>query len=709
MRGWVIGLVLVGCGGATAVESVRLREVVLYQNGVGYFERGGHARGGGVALPVRAHELDDVLTTLTVVGADGQVVAPAVVLPEDDGSDGDADERLSLDVGTTGDVRVSYAAQTSAWRASYRLVLPDDRGAGDAMLQGWAVVDNTTAEDWRDVSVTLATAAPLSFAVDLRTPRVVDRPNVTGHRGTPLALGPVFAERARVDRDADGILDESDVCPEDGEAFNGLDDDDGCPDRGQVLIEDAELRILEHVFFSEGSAELSSRALPLIDAVAATLAGNPDITRVEIHGHADSHEADPWGLSAARASAVRDALLARGIADGRLAIVPHGATQPADGRDTAEGRERNRRVEYSVESAGSGAPRGGRAGTAEGAGVRAEALRRTARGEAMPSATSGTRYVLRRTVSVPAGRSAMVAMLGETISGEDALLYRPDPSVPASDVHPFRAARIRNGRTELVPGPITLYAHGELVGQGLLDGLLPEESAFVPYAVDEGSRVELAVDEEEVPSRLLAIREGELTVERIRVRRARYEVDPGTRAAARIFIRHRRSAGYDPHALPPSTETSPDALVVPMPLTPGRRSALVVDERRPVTIAVALYGDFHVDLGRYAVSDELDPSVRTRLDQLLEDRAALADLHEQVALLHRRLAENGQRASELRQSIATIGDDGPAPVRRRLAQTLERAVADGEALARDLADLRARELEARDRLREAARGFDAAL
>jgi hypothetical protein len=303
----------------------------------------------------------------------------------------------------------------------------------------------------------------------------------------------------------------------------------------------------------------------------------------------------------------------------------------------------------------------------------------------------------------------MVAMLGESIAGEDALLYRPDANVPASDVHPFRAARIRNGRTELVAGPITLYADGELVGQGLLDGLAASETAFVPYAVDEGTRVEVSVEEEEVPSRLLSIREGELTLERTRERRARYEVDPSSHAPARIFIRHARASGYEPRGLPPATETSPDALLVPVPLTPGRPSAVVIEERRPVTVTVALHGDFDVDLGRYAVDDDLDPAVRTRLEQLLEDRRALADMHEQVGLLHQRLAENGVRASELRRSIAAIGGDGPAPVRRRLAQTLERAVADGEALARDLADLRAREVEARDRLREAARGFDAAL
>ena len=712
MRVWVVVLLISGCGGTSVNEPVRLREVVLYQNGVGYFERSGDARLGGVALPVRSHEIDDVLTTLTVVGGEGQVVAPAVLLPESESGEADDEgARLAVDVGTSGEVRVSYAAQTSAWRASYRLVLPDARGAGDAMLQGWAVVDNTTAEDWRDVSVTLATAAPLSFAVDLRTPRVVDRPDVTGHRGAPVALGPVFAERARGDRDADGIVDETDACPEDAEAYNGSEDDDGCPDRSHVVIEDTGLRILERVSFVEGSAELSSGALPLIDAVASTLAGNPDIGRVELHGHADATEPDPWGLSAARASVVRDALVARGIASERLVVVPHGATQPLDGRDTSEARARNRRVEYLIGEAGPGGDRasGRGAASSESVGVRADALRRTARGRALPSATSGTRYVLRRRVSVPAGRSAMIAMLGESIAGEDALLYRPDANVPASDVHPFRAARVRNGRTELVAGPITLYADGELVGQGLLDGLSASETAFVPYAVDEGTRVELSVEEEEVPSRLLSIREGELTLERTRTRKARYQVDPSSQAPARIFIRHARAPGYEPRGLPPATETSPDAVLAPMPLTPGRPSALVIEERRPVTVTVALHGDFHVDLARYAVDDDLDPAVRARLDQLLEDRRALADMHEQVALLHRRLAENGVRASELRRSIAAIGGDGPAAVRRRLGQTLERAVADGEALARDLADLRAREVEARDRSREAARGFDAVL
>ena len=706
--------VLVGCGGAVAAP-MSLREVVLYQNGVGYFERTGTVQ-GQLRLSVRPHELDDVLTTLTVVGEGSEgAAAPSAVLPAQDDADGDAPRVLAVDLGgTRRDMRVAYATQTAAWRASYRLVLPRERGAGEALLQGWAVIDNTTAEDWNAVNVTLATAAPLSFAVDLRTPRIVARPDVTGHQTPPVALGPVFAERsraahdARADVDRDGIVDVDDVCPDDPERYNGLEDEDGCPDHGQVVVRDSSLEILDRVYFDAGTATLREEARPVVGAVAATLHGNPQLTRVEVHGHADAREENPWGLSAERAAAVRRALMDAGVAGERLVVVPHGATQPTDGRTTPDALAQNRRVEYQI--SGVEEPQVP-AGARDRRGIDAGALARTMRGSAVATrASSGTRYVLQRRVSVPAGRSAMVAMLNETLAGEDVLLFRPDASVPTSDVHPFRAARLRNGTVDLVPGPIALFARGELLGQGLLDGLRAGESAFVPYAVDDETRVAIETTEEEVPSRLLSLSEGTLRVERTRIRRTAYTIDVIGRAPGRIFIRHDRARQWEPQALPPGTETSADALLAPVPIRSGRESTLVVEEHLSVVAPVPLYGDLDVDLGRYAIDDGLAPDVRARLDGLLDDRRVLADLHTRVTGLHQRLAETGIRTSELRLSVEALSDaGGTVAIRRRLAQTLEQAVTEGESLARELADLRAREVEAREALRTATRAFDVTL
>ncbi len=85
----------------------------------------------------------------------------------------------------TGDrrVRLGYVVETPVWKASYRLVLPDDKTAADekdahGTLQGWAMVDNQTDNDWNNVKLSLVSGRPISFQQDLYGPLYVPRPLV---------------------------------------------------------------------------------------------------------------------------------------------------------------------------------------------------------------------------------------------------------------------------------------------------------------------------------------------------------------------------------------------------------------------------------------------------------------------------------------------------------------------------------------------------
>ncbi|MCI0458185.1 MAG: DUF4139 domain-containing protein [Gemmataceae bacterium] len=72
-------------------------------------------------------------------------------------------------------VRVGYVIENPIWKTSYRLVVGKN---GKPSLQGWAVVDNPTDEDWKDVRLALVSGRPLSFVMDLYTPLYVPRPRV---------------------------------------------------------------------------------------------------------------------------------------------------------------------------------------------------------------------------------------------------------------------------------------------------------------------------------------------------------------------------------------------------------------------------------------------------------------------------------------------------------------------------------------------------
>ncbi len=73
------------------------------------------------------------------------------------------------------EVRVGYVIENPIWKTSYRLVLDKKE---KPYLQGWAIVENPTDEDWKDVKMALVSGRPISFQMDLYTPLFVPRPTV---------------------------------------------------------------------------------------------------------------------------------------------------------------------------------------------------------------------------------------------------------------------------------------------------------------------------------------------------------------------------------------------------------------------------------------------------------------------------------------------------------------------------------------------------
>ena len=152
------------------------------------------------------------------------------------------------------------------------------------------------------------------------------------------------------DNDNDRILDVDDSCPNDPETYNGFEDEDGCPDRGSVVIEDNSIIILEKIYFETDSAVIQQRSYPIIEAVAATLNGNPQISSIEVQGHADERGGDDYNirLTRDRAASVVEALAQRGVRRDRMRSAGYGERCPVDPRSNREAWERNRRVEFKI-------------------------------------------------------------------------------------------------------------------------------------------------------------------------------------------------------------------------------------------------------------------------------------------------------------------------------------------------------------------------
>jgi OOP family OmpA-OmpF porin len=103
------------------------------------------------------------------------------------------------------------------------------------------------------------------------------------------------------------------------------------------------------VEFASGSAVLTRRGQAVLDTVAMMLAEAPDAL-IEVSGHTDDQGNDEANqiLSQRRADATEAYLLKKGIADERMTSRGFGETSPVADNATPEGRQRNRRIQFSL-------------------------------------------------------------------------------------------------------------------------------------------------------------------------------------------------------------------------------------------------------------------------------------------------------------------------------------------------------------------------
>lgn len=208
-------------------DELPLRRVVVYRNGVAYFERAGVVEGEEVQFRLRQENVGDFLATLAILERGGSTVRAASfpVEIEDEvppspevhaalaawdrqaeGGDSRKLKRVKLELGGgKHELAVGYLAETPLWRPSYRLVVHEN---GEADLQAWGIVQNLSGEDWKDVHIALVAGAPIAFESTLGTPITPPRP-VVSDTGEVIAAVP----GGITSYGSDGDLAEADDAP----------------------------------------------------------------------------------------------------------------------------------------------------------------------------------------------------------------------------------------------------------------------------------------------------------------------------------------------------------------------------------------------------------------------------------------------------------------------------------------------------------------
>ena len=622
--GMILGasLTLAGCAGAPKpVEtSSQLGSVIVYRNGVAYFERYAEANEKQVSMRVPTERVDDFLKSLSIVDEKSGEALP-VSYPTMETYDGYVEMHIALPE-RHGRLRITYVTESPSWKPSYRIVL--GKSGKKARLQGWAVVDNVSGEDWKNIHVGVGSTSALSFRYDLHSIRLVERATLaTDERlaGAPPTGGSPYSVATKKVRVLDNIgVAELDAL--EGRVVGGAalameqtesDDSDGDEETKKPAAKrrDRSARFQNDRYLEQLKLE----------------AGNH---RVRIEGYAQTGDANKDEASRQRAQRVADRLVALGVPADNLEVVGTGIVNDSEAV----------RVLADEEAQVGGQP------------VEERAPRDT-----LP--VGQAHFVSTEPMTIAKEHSAMVSTLNDMTEAERVYFYDP-VSDRGSKKFAFNAVRIENpSEFTLDAGPFTVYAGGQFLGEGLSEAILPKATAFIPYALDRSIVADSEADTREEIEELITIQRGVVTTETRRIRRTRLTLSNRGKQEAEVYVRHQVQKGFqltkESEKARSKLEKLGGAHLFAVKVKAGEAVELIIEEWSPLMKTVDIRTDGGVrDIGLFLRKKDVEPQLAEKLKLIVDRHRETENLEEKIALVDEQMVVFRQRIDEITVQLATL-------------------------------------------------------
>lgn len=459
----------------------------------------------------------------------------------------------------THDLIISYIHEVPVWRPAYRAWVEKDKGV---QLQGWAIVDNTSGEDWKDVKLTLVAGSPLSFRYNLHTPHMVARPDLSPRLPTT-----------------------ADAPPE--------------PDVGVAA---------------------AAEAPPAPPAAEAAIAGP---------GAADDGDLDASSGGVKLAPGAAAGGTVEKVATGRSSSFNSKESKPAE-RPMAAAPMRSRSAR-----GGGGGGGGGGSGSPSPATVSADEdqKRREATMRSAAALVSGREigalyaYEAQHAVTVPDRSAALINLINKKLEGRNVLLYR--------ELHqlPYHAILLKNdGASTVEGGPITLYVDGAFAGEGFIGRVGKNETAFVAYARQSGYSLALTSKDEEAEMHLARIVDGRIRIEGKRLLKRTFTIDATGDKPALCYIKITATAGMTLRQPPKEMIKAGQELYIPVQAPATGKGETVLVEESPVWFEETTLNDRSVAaLKLYLTNTTAEQALKGPVAQLLS-------VHEEMATIERELS-----------------------------------------------------------------------
>jgi hypothetical protein len=568
---------------------------------------------------------------------------------------------------------VSYVSEVPVWKTTYRLVLPEKPG-DRALLQGWAIVDNTVGEDWDDVALSLVAGAPVSFVQQLSQPLYTARPVI------PLPSNALLAPQTHAGTMTAGT----------GAVAGRVTDESGTPLPGATIriTNAAGLTVATGTSTEDGAFRfdgLPSGAYTLVAELAGFRRQNTPVVV-------------PSGGIAQRTVALAVGALTETVAVTAESAPPPPSAPLRRGGNVPGGRG------------------GGVVGGVVGGVPQAPPADYAGRMAAQTAAASGRdlgdlfEYTLDRPVSIKQNQSALVPILQSQVSADRVSLWSEHG---AAGERPLTAVWLTNSSAyTLDAGTLTLLDRNTYAGEALTEAIKPGERRLVSYAVDLAVRVQKQAS---LPTRRVSrvrASNGVLLAETLTCAEHTYTVRNEDTAARVLIVEHPQRAGW---TLAPGTaqpaETSSSAYRFSVPVEAKKTASLVIREAHAEEARFALSDVSDDQVGGLGRDVRLDPRIVEQLRSVSAKRAEIAGVERDLASKDGERATIGADQERVRENMKVL--KGSAEEKRLLERYVQQ-LAGGEdrlaALAQERTALEARREQLQSELQAlvTAVTFDAA-
>lgn len=700
MRSWaglaaLLGAVS-GCASAQIVEpaaELRVTKVVLYQNGVGYFERRGTITGHDLELRVRPDQINDVLKSLTVLDLSGSVASS-----------------VSLPVERSGDEAAAHLPQEVRNAKGLQTVL--------AVLRGAAV--EVDGRDGRMAGKVVGVERGQVTGADGKLEEVLML-TLLGEDGTLTTTAVagirqvVIADRAL----AAGLQQSMDIARRDGEwkpvAVQVRMADDGSHDLLVSYIHEVPVWRPAYRAWVDGDKGITLQGWAIVDNVSGEawkdvdltlVVGSPLSFRYNLHA---PHRVPRPDLSSrlpqvAEAPPEPDvgyespaASIEEGELDAREEAAPRMESKKAAARPSPRPSAPSKA--YGPRPAPSGGGRSAESVQQE------QQLRRDAAARQAEALVVGKEvgalyaYQAQRPVTVPDRSAALINIVSRKIEGRDVFLFRD----PYSNQPPFRSVLLRNGKeSALEAGPITLYVEGTFAGEGFIGRVGKEETAFVPYARESGFSLVLSADQRTDELRLVRITGGRIHLQGKRVQTRTIRLESNRDQPSLAYVKLQRTAGMELVQPPKDLVKAGQDFFVPVHVPAKSLASVSLVEQSPVTMVEAgLTGPVIHALRYYLDNSKPEEVIAGPIRELLAHEEELGKISQDIQNLAQQRATLDREQQRIQGNLDSLPPGAvSAELRKKLVGQLDDASRKAAEVAKRIVEHQVRTAELQEKMRQ---------